>query len=195
MKTATLDSDQVREGDSSPLVGHVVSAITSMLQTLPSGIQGQALRSAYERAQPAETREKSHEELYDEMVAESVGLEQEVLEADGGLVGSGEFARLLGMSSEETPRNYHRQGKVLAIRKGERALRFPAWQVHNGQLLPGLKKVIEVLNAKDADPLSQIIFFVYECDELEGARPLDLLRRGKVDEVVMAARRQWEMGR
>lgn len=127
------------------------------------------------------------------MVAESVGLDEEILSADGGLIGSQEFARRLGLKSEGTVRDYFRHGKVIALTEGKRRLWFSAWQIHEGKLLRGLAQVIEALREQDIAPLSMVIFFVYETDDLDGRRPLDLLREGRVDQVVQSARGQLEM--
>lgn len=129
------------------------------------------------------------------MVMESLGLEQEISTKFGGLISSREFANRLGLRSFETVRNYYRKGRIIGLSQGGRNLRFPAWQIHRQALLPGLSEIIKILSEKGMDSLSQIIFFVYECDELSGKIPLTILRAGKLEKVVSSACKQQVMGR
>jgi hypothetical protein len=69
-----------------------------------------------------------------------------------------------------------------------RAYRYPAWQIYEGQLLPGLGEVLAILAKKKLQPLSIISYFLTPSSELDEARPLDLLRKGRVEDVVADTR-------
>jgi hypothetical protein len=178
-------------------IGHVTSAIAEILQIVPLNDRVNVLKAAFVQAGQSNLAEmQGPKRLHDEMVLESLGLEQEVITKEGGLISTWDFADRLGLKSEETIRNYFRQGKILGLRRGSRNLQFPGWQIYRRELLPGLSQVLEVLSAKELDPLSQIIFFVYECEGLprRAPTPLKALRKGMVNQVVASARRHYEMG-
>lgn len=179
-------------------IKHLTDAISELLQLVPRNDQVNVLRAAFVQAGPSDPTEiQDPKRLYDEMVLESLGLEQEVITKEGGLISTRDFAERLGLRSEETVRNYYRQGRIIGLRRGGRNLGFPAWQIYRRGLLPGLAQIIEVLSKKEMDPLTQIIFFVYECKGLSrrAPTPLKALRLGMVDKVLMAARHLHEMGR
>jgi len=132
--------------------------------------------------------------LFEEAKLDSLGAESELRDAQGGGLPSEEFASRLGLKSAETVRKYRLNGDVFAWEKDQRNLRYPAWQVHRGRLLPGLKEVLAVLRGKDFPPLSVISFFVYPSEELGNTSPLELLRGNSVEEVVEFAKRYGDIG-
>ncbi len=56
-----------------------------------------------------------------------------------------EAARLLGGRDESRVRHRLRVGGLYAVPSGRRGHRFPAWQFHAGQPLPGLQSVLAAL--------------------------------------------------
>ena len=122
----------------------------------------------------------------------STGVEEEVRELEGGGLSDAEFAARLGVSARETVRNYREKSRIFAWEKDARNLRYPAWQIHEGRLLPGLSEVLAALKGRSAFSLAN--FFLSESDELDGQRPLDLLRAGRVDEVKAHAERYGDIG-
>ncbi len=61
--------------------------------------------------------------------------------------------------------------------KGLRSYRYPAWQIHRNQLLPGLDMVIAVLKDKGLQPMAMISYFLTPSTDLSDAlmkHPLDL---------------------
>jgi hypothetical protein len=102
-----------------------------------------------------------------------------LLDEEGGGLGAAEVASRLGLSRQAVYLR-RRAGRLLAV-PGPRGEVFPAWQIVDGETLPGLERVLEVL---DGVPAAQALqFFLSPLDELDGARPVDLLRAGRVEEV------------
>ena len=114
---------------------------------------------------------------------------QELAEAEGGSLSSEEAARLLQISKTAVLKRLE-AGRLLAWREERlQAARFPRWQFdEHGQVLGGLKDVLEVLNQDERlDAWGRILFFLQEKGSLGDRRPLDLLREGKVKNVCLAA--------
>lgn len=119
----------------------------------------------------------------------SVSVEGELLHLEGGGLSDSEFAAKLGAASRETVRAYREKGRLFAWQKDARALRYPAWQIYNGALLPGLSEVLSVFAPRHISPLAIADFFLSESDELDGSRPLDLLRKSRIADVLAHAAR------
>lgn len=75
-------------------------------------------------------------------------------------------------------------GKLLGV-EGPRGYLYPAWQFDGDRMLPGIEEIFDLL--KYEDPWSKLIFFVRPNDAAGGKRPLDLLRKGKLEAVERAA--------
>lgn len=135
------------------------------------------------------------EAAFERVRLRSIGVEEEICHAEGGGLSDAEFAARLGLGSRETVRQYRKSGRIFAWRKDSRSYRYPAWQIYQKGLLPGLAEVLQVLiNEKGLSPFSIACHFLTPSTELDEARPLDLLRQGKVDEVVADARRYGDIG-
>jgi hypothetical protein len=131
---------------------------------------------------------------FERVLLRSLGADSELRAAEGGGLSDAEFAERLGLGSRETIRQYRGKGRIFGWLKGSRSYRYPAWQIHRQELLPGLAEVLAVLNEKGLHSLSTIGYFLTPSDGLDDARPLDLLREGKVDEVVADAKRYGDIG-
>ena len=119
------------------------------------------------------------------------GLEvrQQLAESEGGNLSSEETARLLQISKTAVLKRLD-AGRLLAWREERlQAARFPRWQFdEHGHVLAGLAEVLTILNQNERlDAWGKILFFLQEKSGLEGRRPLDLLRTGKLKEVCLAA--------
>lgn len=119
------------------------------------------------------------------------GLEvrQQLAEAEGGSLSSEETARLLQISKTAVLKRLD-AGRLLAWREERlQAARFPRWQFdEHGHVLAGLPEALTILNQDERlDAWGKILFFLQEKTNLEGRRPLDLLRAGKLKEVCLAA--------
>ncbi len=108
---------------------------------------------------------------------------RELLEMDGGVLAPSSVAELLHVSRQAVG---HRRvaGKLLGI-EGPRGYLYPAWQFDGDQTLRGIKEIFGLLEGEDA--WSTLIFFVRSNDAAGGKRPLDLLRKGKLNAVRRAA--------
>lgn len=119
----------------------------------------------------------------------SIGVEDEILAAEGGALSDAEFAKRLNVRSRQTVHNYRDAGKIFAIASGTRNFVYPAIQIHKGALLPGLAEVLRILHASQTAPMGILLFFLTPAEALEDERPLDLLRRGEIDDAVRHAKR------
>lgn len=118
-----------------------------------------------------------------------LGARQQLAEAEGGSWSSEDVARLLQISKTAVLKRLA-AGRLLAWREERlQAARFPRWQFdEHGHVLDGLEEVLEILNQDERlDAWAKILFFLQEKPSLDGRRPLDLLREGKLKEVSLAA--------
>ena len=119
----------------------------------------------------------------------SLAAEDKLLAEEGGGLSDAQFARLLGVRSRTTVKNYRAQNRVFAIPRGPRNLIYPAWQIHNRELLPELAQILAILSKKGISPYSIALFFLTPAEALNDRRPLDLLRENETTEVISHAHR------
>lgn len=94
------------------------------------------------------------------------------------------FAELLGVS-RVTINAKRQRHEVLALDGAKRGFRFPAWQVdENGKPFAAIPQLFERLGDS---PWTVYRFLVQRHPELEGRTALELLRRGRAEEVLEAA--------
>jgi hypothetical protein len=131
---------------------------------------------------------------FERALLRSLGADSELRDAEGGGLSDAEFGERMGLGSRETIRQYREKGRIFGWLKGSRSYRYPAWQIHRKELLPGLPEVLAVLRQKGLHPLSIAGYFLTPSDGLDDVRPLDLLREGKIDPVVADAQRYGDIG-
>lgn len=95
-----------------------------------------------------------------------------------------EVGHLLGISAGQVDL-WTKQNRLLAI-PGENGYRYPDIQFLERQPLPGLNEVLAAF--PDRNPWSRLNYLMNPDSRLGGARPVDLLRLGKVEAVIQAAR-------
>jgi hypothetical protein len=156
--------------------------------------EGEALRVMRTIGEGIEIPTDAADEAFERVLLRSLGADSELRNAEGGGLSDIEFAARLGLNSRETVRQYREKGRIFAWRKDTRSYRYPAWQIHHSQLLPGLSEVLTVLKGKQLEAFPIISYFLTPSDDLEGARPLDLLRNASVEEVLADARRYGDIG-
>jgi hypothetical protein len=130
-------------------------------------------------AEPELTRAK--------LLARGVFARRRLEEAEGGAISTEEVAENLDVTRQAIDlRRQKRQ--LVAWRTSQKRWRFPVWQFgSDGRPLEGLA---ECIAATDLDnEWSAMIFFLSSADSLDGLRPLDLLRDGRVSETVAYADR------
>ena len=95
------------------------------------------------------------------------------------------FAEMIGATRETVHKKRHRH-EVLGLEGPKRGVRFPNWQVsRSGELLPGLPQVFEALGDR---PWTVYRFLLQGHPELGGARGLDALLEGQVENAIAAAK-------
>lgn len=114
-----------------------------------------------------------------------------ILAEEGGTLDAEEAAMQLGVSIEDIEQR-RKAGRVLAVDTGTHGYRYPVWQFIGASMLPGLEEILLLLAGHP--PLAQMRFFLSGNLRLEGKRPLDMLRRGAVEQVRRAARTFGEHG-
>lgn len=112
-------------------------------------------------------------------------LRERLLRAEGGTLGAEEVARHLGLTRQAVDKR-RRIGKLLALAVGRRGYAYPAWQFAARGILPGLEAVLTDLGVEDG--WMRVSFFLSPDPRLDGATPLEALRRGEVEAVRRAAR-------
>jgi hypothetical protein len=110
---------------------------------------------------------------------------RELLSAEGGALTASDVAALLGMSRQAVDKR-RKAAQILAVEVPKRGFLYPAWQfTEAGSVLPGLVEVLEALT--EHDPWAQARFFLAANDRLGAKRPVDLLRAGALEPVLVAA--------
>ncbi len=115
---------------------------------------------------------------------------RELLEESGSLSVQ-EVARHLGLTRQAVDKR-RRAGKLLAVQLGRRGYAYPAWQLEPRGTLEGLERLLEALRGHDE--WMQLSFVLSGDPRLEGETPLAVLRAGRVEETLQAARAWGEQG-
>ncbi len=117
---------------------------------------------------------------------------QELLKSEGGTVSAAKLAKLLGVTPQAVDERRKRV-RLLALDRGKHGFMYPVWQVgEDGRTLPGLEKVMAALHGHD--PWGKLVFFLTKDPRLKGKRPLDALRIGQLNPVLLAAKTFGEHG-
>lgn len=115
-----------------------------------------------------------------------VGMKEQMLRMEGGVLSAEEAAAALGL--EETSLSaialFHLNvdGKPV----------YPAFQFCEGGRLPGVEQILSAFRV--TDPWMRVNFMLTGDVRLQGQKPLDLLRNGNLADVVRAARAYGEHG-
>ena len=111
--------------------------------------------------------------------------------ADGGTATAAEVSPSLGITRQGVDKR-RKSSLLLALSGGRPGYRYPLWQFGPDGTIAGLERVLQAL--KDCDPWTQLRFMLTGDARLDGQRPLDVLREGRVDEVAQAAAAFCEFG-
>lgn len=96
---------------------------------------------------------------------------------------SDEMAVHLGVSRETVNRLRQRQ-ELIGLQAAKRGFKYPDWQIVNGHPLRGLPQLHGIMHNS---PWAVYRFLLEEHDALGGRRALDLLRKGRLEHVLLAA--------
>ena len=123
--------------------------------------------------------------------ARGIAQRKSLLEAEGGTASGQEMADLLGITRQAVDKR-RKSGTLLAIPTGSNDWRYPRWQLHDQQVLPGFDRLMKVFEGRG--PWTRFHFLLSPNERLDGQRPLDALRSGNIDKVVEAIVAQGEQG-
>jgi hypothetical protein len=137
--------------------------------TAQSGPEGDPLAAARERGRQAMAR---------------------LLKAEGGTLSAADIAARLNVSTEEVDAR-RRAGRLVAV-EVEGDWRYPAWQIANQAMLPGIEEILPLLH--EHSPWDHMIFFLNPNVYVGGVPPLVALREGRLEEVRRAAQAHGEQG-
>ena len=104
---------------------------------------------------------------------------------DKDLLTSEQFAGRAGLKTRQSVHDWLRKGRIIGWQGAKRGYVFPAGQFdERGQLLEGLDRIAPLFE----DGYAAWCWLSAPVTALDGAEPLDLLRRGEVDLVQAVAR-------
>ena len=126
-------------------------------------------------------------------VLEGVRIAQEELRRSGGAYDLDQVRTLLRGISRQAIDKRVQEGSLLAVPGPSNHRSFPTLQFNaDGTVVEGLKSVREALPT--SNPWTVLNFLAQPDDRLDGHKPIDLLKEGKIDLVVEAARRMAQQG-
>jgi len=117
---------------------------------------------------------------------------ERLLAAEGGAVPVTAAMAILGLKSRQAVQQRRARGKLLGLPLGGSTYLYPVWQFDQQGVLPGLPETLAAL--EHLDPWGQVAFLLSGDARLDGLRPLDALRAGRVTEVVAVTRQYGEQG-
>lgn len=117
-------------------------------------------------------------------------MKREMLKAEGGVLSARELAAHLGIAPQGLGRKRLRN-QLFWLDVGEGFV-YPAFQVSERGLVAGIREVLEAFRVEDS--WMRVHFMLTQDPRLEGRRPIDLLREGRIEEVVKAAAAYGEQG-
>jgi hypothetical protein len=118
-------------------------------------------------------------------------LRKDMLKIAGGALSSERVAEILDISRQAVDK---RRGanQLLALTQGKRGYSYPGFQFEDGKTLKGLEDVLSKL--RSVDPWMQLRFFTSPHERLNLKRPMDVLQKGKIEDVVTIANSYGEQG-
>ena len=117
-------------------------------------------------------------------------VEREMLKAEGGVLSGKQFSEKLGITPLELGRMRKRH-EVFWMKDGDEYV-YPRFQLDGNDFLPGIRDVLDAFSFDD--PWTRVDFMLTGDLRLNGWRPIDWLREGRIEEVKLAARGYGEHG-
>lgn len=115
---------------------------------------------------------------------------RELLKAEGGVLTAAQLARHLAITQQGLGKKRDKR-HVFWLEAGDGYV-YPAFQIGPDGLLPGIREVLDAFAVDD--PWMRVHFMLTGDFRLGGARPIDALREGRIDDVVKAAAAYGEHG-
>jgi biotin operon repressor len=116
---------------------------------------------------------------------------EKLLEVEGGTLSADDVAKHLNITRQAVNKR-RQQGALVGLDAGRHGYLYPAWQFVREGTIPDLEAVLKALH--DHDPWMQHIFMVSGNTRLEDRTPLEALRQGRLDDLLVAARALGEHG-
>lgn len=162
--------------------------MTNASATTPASVLHRVKRyfqDAFRRLTLALISRLDQRRLRDEQEVRSRGerVRRELRKMDGGMLESLQAAKLLRVRPEVVDEQ-RAAGRLLGV-EGPDGWLYPAWQFTDQGMLPGFEDTLRELG--DEDTWSKLLFFLEHDAAVDGERPLDLLRKNRVEEVMRAA--------
>lgn len=120
-----------------------------------------------------------------------IAARERLLNAEGGSLSVSQVEKMLGISRQAIHKRCSK-GKLIALSTSKRGYLFPSWQFTANGILPGLEQVLVALD--ENDPWMQASFMLNPNIWLDGISPLEMLRQGKIEQAIAAARASGEQG-
>jgi hypothetical protein len=120
-----------------------------------------------------------------------IRMREEIARAEGGTWTAEQAAGHLGITRQAVDKR-RRANRLLAFPVGQHRYAYPVWQFDTDGVLPGFEEVLAAFTIPGI--WTRASFYLAENSYLDGARPLDELRRGNVDAVCRAAAMLGEQG-
>jgi len=116
--------------------------------------------------------------------AAGVVARDQLINAHGGSWPVEQVAKYLGLTRQAVDKR-RKANKLIGLAIGRHGYLYPSWQFDRSGTLPGLEDVLHEL--RRLDPWSQLIFLLSPNDRLDGASPLEALRKGQINDVKVTA--------
>jgi hypothetical protein len=130
----------------------------------------------------------SDSEVIKNAVERGVKRKAAVLREAGGPLSAHDAARLLG----STPEALRASRSLLAVPMDNGEVVWPAFQFESQAMLEAIEKYLAAV--KVDDPWVQLGFLYLRLQELDGRTPVQAIRDGLLDQVILAARHYGEHG-
>jgi hypothetical protein len=145
------------------------------------------LLEVVEKVNPVPVNDQEEQKAKNWVLASGILARKELEQAEGGSLSSEEVAQLLGLKHRPSVAYKRRVRELIAWRVTAGKWRYPRWQFTANGILTGIKECLKGLQSDNG--FGAVIFFLSPRYSLEGRRPLDLLREGRVKEAVAVAER------
>jgi len=147
--------------------------------------------------QPEFTDELEREDPLAEARLRGKEIGDALLAEEGGCATITEVAKLLRMSKQGVNRR-RQNNRLIAIDRGRKGFAFPRWQFsEDGKhgVLDGLEDVLRILKQQGIFGWGVLSFILNPTVDLNGKTPLQAMRDGQLEDVILAASAHGEMGR
>lgn len=130
----------------------------------------------------------SIEDTIEEALQRGRRIKLELLQRSGGLLSANQTAAKLGISSQAL----EALTSLIALRTDGEVAGYPAFQFESQAMLKGIAKLLAAIQVDD--PWSRLNFCFLRLQELNGRTPVEAIRAGEIDAVVLAASHFGEHG-